>query len=198
MAWRDKLLIKGLVHSAPGYSVTGKAAACSGRALFLTHSEQPGWGAGICSPRPQSAGEEWGPWGAVSVGSCSSQPCLALDVSTGLLQHQPWAATSALAEVTPAPILGEGDCCSCPPPCCRAELSTAMAVESEQELQPYCPEILEKPGRRGEVPASRNQWFQSVPGIFTALKCQDGQGKACTASAAKDIINQGFGHCWPR
>lgn len=147
--------------------------------------------------QPQAT-KSWGrvgPMGAVSVGSCSSQLCRALDVSTGLLQHQPWAGTSALTEVTPAPILGEGHCCSCPPPCCRAGLSTAMAVESEQQLQPYCPEILEKPGRGGEVPASRNQWF---PGLFTALKCQDGQGKARTASAAKDSINQGFGHCWPR
>lgn len=50
---------------------------------------------------------------------------------------------------------------------------------------------------------ARKRWggpskFQNVPGIFTALKCQDVQGKARAAPAVKDSKYQGFGHCWPR
>lgn len=84
MAWRDKLLIKGLEHSASEYLVTGKAAQpTQERALFLP-TARVGWGAGICAtPRPQRVG----PQAAVSVGSCSSQLCWALGV-TGLLLQQ--------------------------------------------------------------------------------------------------------------
>lgn len=49
MAWRDKLLIKGLVHSASEYLVIGKAAQPAWeRALFL-QAARVGWGAGICA-----------------------------------------------------------------------------------------------------------------------------------------------------
>ena len=61
MAWRDKLLIKGLVHSASEYLVAGKATQpTQERALFLTsclpgsalrqRAAGVGWGAGICAP----------------------------------------------------------------------------------------------------------------------------------------------------
>lgn len=116
-------------------------------------------------------------------------------------RHQPWAGTSASlagAGETPDPPLGKGTAVPALHGAAEQELSTAMPGESDQELQPCCPEILEKPGRGGEVPAGRNQWFQNIPGIFTALKCQRAQGQARTASAAKDSTTQGFGHCWPR
>lgn len=88
MAWRDKLLIKGLEHSASEYLVTGKAAQPAWeRALFLTaqRAARVGWGAGICAAPGH---KEWGLWGAGSVGSCSPQPCWGLDGSTGLLLHE--------------------------------------------------------------------------------------------------------------
>lgn len=88
VAWRDKLLIKGLVHSASEYFVVGTAAQpAQGFVPDCTASTRDGV-LGAVQPQAQRTGEEWGPWGAVSVGSCPSQLCWRLDVSMGLLQHR--------------------------------------------------------------------------------------------------------------
>lgn len=90
----------------------------------------------------------------------------------------PRAGTSASlagAEVTPAPILREGHCCSCPPQCCRAGAEHSHGCGVRAGAAALLPRNPGKAGRGGEVPASRNQWFQDVPGTFMALRCQNAQ-----------------------
>lgn len=74
-------------------------------------------------------------------------------------RHQPWAGTSASlagAEVAPAPILGEGDCCSCPPRCCRAGAESSRGCGVRPGAAALLPRNPGKARKTWEVPAGRN------------------------------------------
>lgn len=97
MAWRDKLLIKGLVHSSSEYLVAGKAAQPAGdRALFLTSCllaplcTASSWavvGAETSEPSGHQEPRGVGHWGVAPAGRMLFAALRGPDVGTGLLQN---------------------------------------------------------------------------------------------------------------
>lgn len=158
-----------------------------------------------CALRPQRTGKGWGvtPVGrlffAALLGSgCqhraaaepSHWPCAGREVSlTG--------AEVALAAIFRVRVLPASASCT---PCCCSCPSLVLQGRSRAQPLPWSQALIPRsPGKARKRWGRSQQVGGSLSGTFMALKCQDAQRRACTASTAKDSTpRQEFGHCWSR